>query len=60
MGNDEWEQIKNGLHREYLKVSEHISEEKNLKPYTTTILISALAHAAYHLGAIRQMIKVVK
>lgn len=60
VGNDEWEQIKNGLHREYLKMSEHIGEEKNLKPSTATILISALAHAAYHLGAIRQMIKVVK
>lgn len=57
---DQWEQIKNDLYREYLKMIEHINEEQNLTPSTAPILISALAHAAYHLGAIRQMVKVVK
>lgn len=57
---DQWDQIKNDLYREYLKMIEHINEEQNLTPSRAPILISALAHAAYHLGAIRQMVKVVK
>jgi len=60
VAKDEWEQIKKGLHREYMKMTEHISEEKNLNSSTATILLGTLAHAAYHLGAIRQMVKGVK
>ena len=57
---DEWERIKNGLHREYMQMTEHISEEQNLNSATSNILLGALAHATYHLGAIRQMVKSVK
>ena len=56
----EWEQIKNGLHREYVKMTEHISEEQDFHSTAANILLGALAHAAYHLGAIRQMVKFIK
>ncbi len=57
---DEWEQIKNGLHHEYMKITKYITEEHNFNSSMTTNLLGALAHAAYHLGAIRQMVKIVK
>ena len=56
----EWEEIKNGLHHEYMKMTEHISQEQDFNSSTATILLGALAHAAYHLGAIRQMVKYAK
>ncbi|MGE7118853.1 hypothetical protein ACQKIC_01375 [Peribacillus sp. NPDC046944] len=58
--NGEWEDIKNGLHHEYMKMTEYISQERDLNSSTATILLGALAHAVYHLGAIRQMVKGVK
>jgi hypothetical protein len=57
---DEWEQIKKELHREYEKMTEHINEEENLHADKANIYLGALAHAVYHLGAIRQMVKHVK
>lgn len=56
----EWEQTLKKLHHEYTKMPEHISEEEELSSTTTNILLGALAHAAYHLGAIRQMVKAIK
>ena len=60
VAHDEWEDIKNGLHHEYMKMTEHISQEHDFNSSTATILLGALAHAAYHLGAIRQMLKCIK
>lgn len=56
---DEWEQILTQLHHEYLKLTEHVNGEE-LTAEKANNLLGALAHAAYHLGAIRQMVKVVK
>lgn len=57
---DEWEQIKKELHREYMKITDRISKEQNVNSSSANILLGTLAHAAYHLGAIRQMVKGVK
>ncbi|MFB5663820.1 hypothetical protein [Alteribacillus sp. HJP-4] len=60
VAKDEWDQIKKGLQREYMKMIEHISEDRNLNSAATDNLLAALAHSTYHLGAMRQMIKRVK
>lgn len=57
---DEWEQIKKGLHYEYMTMTEHLNDERNLDSPSTTSILGTIAHAAYHLGAIRQMVKVVE
>lgn len=56
---DEWEHIKNGLHSEYRKMTEYITRE-HVSDSADSVLLGALAHAAYHLGAIRQMVKQLK
>ncbi len=54
---EEWAALKNNLHLEYETL---ITELPNgfdpNNPMMTTVGISLVAHAAYHLGAIRQMI----
>lgn len=57
---DEWKQIVEGLHQEYTNLIGHIDKHDDLSSETANTLMGALAHAVYHLGAIRQMVKAIK
>jgi hypothetical protein len=54
---DEWDLLRENISKIYRKVSEtfEANEEWNLD--TITVAMGILAHTAYHLGAIRQIIK---
>ncbi|GGH78646.1 hypothetical protein JOD43_001546 [Pullulanibacillus pueri] len=55
----QWNTIQEGLRKEYLTLLEAIDAIKWNELLANEVL-SSLAHSAYHLGAIRQMLKVVK
>ncbi|MFC4617899.1 hypothetical protein ACFO4N_04045 [Camelliibacillus cellulosilyticus] len=55
----QWNRIQEGLRHEYLTLLESIDVIEWNELLTNEVL-SSLAHSAYHLGAIRQMLKVVK
>lgn len=55
----QWTQIQEELRNEYLTLLELIDAIKWNETLANEVL-SSLAHSAYHLGAIRQMLKVVK
>ncbi|MBB2482447.1 hypothetical protein H5P36_19945 [Bacillus sp. APMAM] len=55
----QWNRIQEGLRNEYLTLLESIDVIEWNEPLANELL-SSLAHSAYHLGAIRQMLKVVK
>lgn len=59
VGEDEWLSIQEGLRNEYqrlLKKIDHIQWTEDL----ASELVGSLAHSAYHLGAIQQMLKFMK
>lgn len=53
---EEWNEIQKGLEREYNKLIELI-EHRELSSIALTIIFANLAHSAYHLGALRQLVK---
>ncbi|MCT6925364.1 hypothetical protein [Metasolibacillus sp.] len=56
---EQWAQIQKDLHNEYqvlLQAIDAIEENEVL----SNVVIPSLAHSAYHLGAIRQMLKIIK
>lgn len=53
----QWNHIQEGLRNEYLTLLESIDTFEWNEPLANEVL-SSLAHSAYHLGAIRQMLKV--
>lgn len=55
----QWNRIHEGLRNEYLSLLEAIDSIERNELLANEVL-SSLAHSAYHLGAIRQMLKVVK
>ncbi|MFA1822403.1 hypothetical protein ACDX78_19950 [Virgibacillus oceani] len=55
----QWNRIQEGLRNEYLMLLESIDAIEG-NELLANVVIPSLAHSAYHLGAIRQMLKVVK
>ncbi|TCZ80735.1 hypothetical protein E0485_00080 [Paenibacillus albiflavus] len=55
-----WTQINNELHQEYTKLLKKIDLLDSLDEQTSNGLLGTIAHSAYHLGSIRQMIKAIK
>lgn len=55
----QWNRIQEGLRNEYVTLLESIDANEWNELLANEVL-SSLAHSAYHLGAIRQMLKVVK
>lgn len=55
-----WGKFKDDLQQEYAQLLKTINSIDSLDEQTANGLLGALAHSAYHLGSIRQMIKVVK
>ncbi|WP_146102800.1 hypothetical protein [Pradoshia eiseniae] len=60
VGEHEWKRIMKDLHLEYRKMTDFINAKQELSSSEVTVVLGALAHAAYHLGAIRQLTKSVK
>ncbi|MFF2449619.1 hypothetical protein ACFVSW_21480 [Neobacillus sp. NPDC058068] len=55
-----WSRFKVELQNEYTTLLENINSLTTLDEQTSNGILGALAHSAYHLGAIRQMTKTVK
>ncbi len=55
----QWNRIQEGLRNEYLTLLESI-DAMDWNELLANEVLSSLAHSAYHLGSIRQMLKVVK
>lgn len=55
-----WAQFTNELQLEYTTLLKKIDSLDSLDEQTSNGLLGALAHSAYHLGSIRQMIKSIK
>ncbi|MDM5212476.1 hypothetical protein QUF94_13645 [Peribacillus sp. NJ4] len=50
-----WDEIREGLHKEYVTLLAEI-DSIDLEEWLTNVN-ATIAHSAYHLGALRQMIK---
>ncbi|MGP4080043.1 hypothetical protein ACTWQL_09005 [Pseudalkalibacillus sp. R45] len=55
-----WQRFKNQLDMEYKALLEKIERLDTIDEETANGLCGTLAHSAYHLGSIRQMVKVIK
>lgn len=53
-----WEELRERLRLEYEAFREKLREEPDLDQDATTGALANLAHAAYHLGAVRQLLKI--
>lgn len=56
---EQWNQIKEGLRHEYLTLLEAL-DVAEWNELIANESLGSLAHSAYHLGAMRQMVKVIK
>ncbi|TSB47741.1 hypothetical protein [Alkalicoccobacillus porphyridii] len=56
VSEDEWNEIKKGLEDEYKEFVDLI-DQSELSSVTLRMILANLAHSAYHLGAIRQLVK---
>jgi hypothetical protein len=52
-----WEKFKQELQQEYTTLLKKVGSLDSLDEQTSNGLLGAIAHSAYHLGSIRQMIK---
>ncbi|RED66363.1 hypothetical protein [Cohnella lupini] len=55
-----WAQFNDELQQEYATLLKKIDSLDSLDERTSTVLLGTIAHSAYHLGSIRQMIKAIK
>lgn len=55
-----WEKFNNELQQEYTTLLKKIDSLDSLDEQISKGLLGAIAHSAYHLGSIRQMIKTIK
>ncbi|WP_263705379.1 hypothetical protein [Shouchella tritolerans] len=59
VNEQQWSQIQEGLQNEYVTLLQSI-DAREWNEQTAHEVLASLAHSAYHLGAIRQMLKGVK
>ena len=57
VGPAEWEGLKRGLRGEYERLVEHLRSAERLTDNEVGVGMAVLAHTAYHLGAIRQVVR---
>lgn len=60
VNEETWQNIKRELREEYETLMEQLDKVKEWNHQKTNILMGALAHSAYHLGSLRQMIRPLK
>jgi hypothetical protein len=56
----EWDRLRDALGREYRALLQEIEGRSGLPEFLVTPGIAIVAHAAYHLGAIRQLVRLLK
>lgn len=57
VGEEAWAQLRDSVRREYLSLRQALAQQGWLEGGTTlTEVLAAIAHTAYHLGAIRQIL----
>ncbi|GAA5345587.1 hypothetical protein [Planifilum fimeticola] len=54
---ENWQNLLRELRKEYETFMERMDQVKERDPYKTNILLGTLAHTAYHLGSLRQMVR---
>jgi hypothetical protein len=54
---EEWQRLVSGLRREYEELMTHLDGEVSWNPSLAKGVLGCLAHSAYHLGSLRQMVK---
>ena len=57
VSEDEWDELRENMSKIYRKVSETFTKHDEWALDTITVAMGIVAHTAYHLGAIRQMLK---
>ena len=57
---EEWERLRTALRQEYTSLLQAIQARSDLPAELVTPGIAIVAHAAYHLGAIRQMVRLLE
>jgi hypothetical protein len=57
VGEDEWDALKENVRKEYQATIEFFQKIENWDEDAISGAMSIVAHTAYHLGAIRQIIK---
>ena len=60
VNSDEWDRLRLALRSEYRALLQSIQTQSNLPAELVTPGIAIVAHAAYHLGAIRRMVYVIE
>jgi hypothetical protein len=56
-GEEEWKRLVEDLRREYEELMNHLNGEIAWNPSLAKGTLGCLAHSAYHLGSLRQMVK---
>ena len=57
VSEDEWTEIKTDLKSQFEKITESFNQKEDWSEDAMTEAIAIIVHSAYHLGAIRQIIK---
>jgi hypothetical protein len=57
VSEDEWESLRENLAKVYRKLEETFRRNDEWTLDNITVAMGIVAHSAYHLGAIRQMLK---
>jgi len=57
VGEDEWDALRENVSRTYRKISETFEKNEEWALDSITVAMGVVAHTAYHLGAIRQLVK---
>ena len=57
VSEDEWDLLRENISKTYREISETFEKNEDWSLDTITVAMGILAHTAYHLGAIRQIIK---
>ncbi|HEX4469361.1 MAG TPA: hypothetical protein VH080_07485 [Gemmatimonadaceae bacterium] len=60
VSNDEWKQLRTGLRDETHQWLDTLGAARELDETQLTYMMASIAHLAYHLGAIRQMDRVIR
>jgi hypothetical protein len=60
VNTEEWDQLRLGLRQIYSTVTEYLRAIENWSEDEIGLAMSIIAHTAYHLGAIRQLLLAVK
>jgi hypothetical protein len=58
--DDQWQTLRDELRRQYTSWRKHLSERREWDSLSASGSLASVAHTAYHLGAIRQIVAALK